>query len=402
MASNPTGRVPNKPSFYDKHPLGPCVKGTGTWRDDLGRKGLRVNRAQLKQIKDFLLGLVRTKIEKGEWESNESFQGIDGAQKRKPLIDAAKEKFSKRFRWDLVPEGWADLALAKLLVIIKSSLTSNKRERRKAPFLQTIKSLKAPAPQKHSEETTSQASLLALPLPPLPPPVPSPPSKLSNQPHLSSKDSSPQPKNNFGQQKHQAEITKKSKKQNGTDLQIRKDQQSMPKDRGLCERIPIQEASISDKGLPSHSQAAPVQPEPYIQIPSPTPQSQSPTIAQEGIYQQMTIVVKNKIIKEEHVDEQPWEDIAVELLTEEGKVKAFNRLLLLPSDFSLTRLLDKLADSSQSPFRFEQDFHELVHIEDFKQRVVQYEATWRTILQQAANKGKKKLVFEARNIQKKT
>jgi hypothetical protein len=115
------------------------------------------------------------------------------------------------------------------------------------------------------------------------------------------------------------------------------------------------------------------------------------------MFQQMTLVVVNAIVKGEYTDEQPWEDILVEYLTDEGKTKAFNRLLLLSSDFSLTKLKAKLADSSQSPFGFEENLHELVYVEDFRERIIRYDAAWRTVLQQAANKGKKKLVFKVRN-----
>jgi hypothetical protein len=111
----------------------------------------------------------------------------------------------------------------------------------------------------------------------------------------------------------------------------------------------------------------------------------------------MTLVAINAIVKGENTDEQPWEDILVEYLTEEGKTKAFNHLLLLLSDFSLTKLKAKLADSLQSPFGFEENLHELVYVEDFRGRIIRYDAAWRTVLQQAANKGKKKLIFKVRN-----
>jgi hypothetical protein len=65
------------------------------------------------------------------------------------------------------------------------------------------------------------------------------------------------------------------------------------------------------------------------------------------------------------------------------------RLLpLLSSDFNLAKFRANLADSSQSPFGFNLDLHELVYTSEFRERVIHYEAVWRAILQQAANEGK--------------
>ncbi|KAN0110497.1 hypothetical protein V8E51_006884 [Hyaloscypha variabilis] len=275
-------RVSKRVMFYDKHPLGPIAKG-GYFKDDLARKGL--------------------KIESGEWDHNTTFTGLEGAKKRKPLIDAAKEKYGARFRWDRIPENhkdWVDRVLAKLLVLLKSTY---KQEARKATLLQAADSFKVSASQVRSQSTKTsiQASLSALP-------------PLSITP--------PPPPTNSGLSQKSAQI---------------------------C----------------------------LIRTSS---QSQSPT-ATEGMFQQMTLVVVNAIVKREYTDEQPWEDILVESLTEEGKTKAFNRLLLLSSDFSLTKLKAKLADSSQSPFGFEENLHELVYVEDFRERIIRYDAAWRTVLQ---------------------
>jgi hypothetical protein len=74
------------------------------------------------------------------------------------------------------------------------------------------------------------------------------------------------------------------------------------------------------------------------------------------------------------------------------------RLLpLLSSDFSLAKFRANLADSSQSPFGFNENLHELVYTSEFRERVIHYEAVWRAILQHAANEGKKKLIFKVRN-----
>jgi hypothetical protein len=122
-------RVSKRVTFYDKHPLGPIAKG-GYFRDDLARKGLKVDPAQLKLIKDYMLGCIKAKIESGEWDHNTTFAGLEGAKKRKPLIDAAKEKYGARFRWDRIPENhkdWVDRALAKLLVLLKSTYKQEAR-----------------------------------------------------------------------------------------------------------------------------------------------------------------------------------------------------------------------------------------------------------------------------------
>jgi len=409
MVSNNKGRVPNI-AFYDKHPHGPCAKGKGTWRDDLGHKGLMVNRTQLTQIKDFLFGQIKAKIYKGEWEPTESFKGASGAQKRMPLIDAGKEKFSARFRWDRIPEkhkGWPDLALAKLLVLVKSRYVL---EMQKPACPQAAASLTITASREHYQKASSHASKSPL-RPPVLPVVPTPTTKLPNPLPLLFQDSPPRSKNGFDQQIHQEVITEQIKRHHSTASQPPQGQQGLPEDIGLTsDQLSIQDTISPDTGLlasippaiglPSHTvQLGPVQPEPSLQLSSLGTQSQSPALAQDGIYQQMTIVVHNAIIKGEDVDEHPWEDILVEYLTDEGKIKAFNRLMLLWTDFSLDRLKAKLADSSQSPFGFEEDLHELVHIGEFKELVIKWEAAWRTILQQAANKGKKKLVFKVRNKQ---
>jgi len=215
-------RVSKRVTFYDKHPPGPIAKG-GYFRDDLARKGLEVDPAQLKLIKDYMLGCIKAKIESGEWDHNTTFAGLEGAKKRKPLIDAAKEKYGARFRWDRIPENhkdWVDRALAKLLVLLKSTY---KQEARKATLLQAADSFEVPASQVRSQSTKTsiQASLSALPplsIPPPPPPTNSGLSQKSaqlvSQLSLSSQDSLLRLKNNLDQQTHQPVVTKKIKKQN--------------------------------------------------------------------------------------------------------------------------------------------------------------------------------------------
>jgi hypothetical protein len=74
------------------------------------------------------------------------------------------------------------------------------------------------------------------------------------------------------------------------------------------------------------------------------------------------------------------------------------RLLpLLSSDFNLAKFRANLADSSQSPFGFNLDLHELVYTSEFRERVIHYDAVWWPILQQAVNEGNKKLIFKVRN-----
>jgi hypothetical protein len=110
----------------------------------------------------------------------------------------------------------------------------------------------------------------------------------------------------------------------------------------------------------------------------------------------MSLIVINQIFKPEHNKEEPWEDIIVEYLTAEWKAKVdFYRLL--SSDFSLVKFKVKLSDPSQSPFEFDEEIHELIYTSRVRDRVVHYEAISRTILQQAANEGKKKLFFKVRD-----
>jgi hypothetical protein len=128
---------------------------------------------------------------------------------------------------------------------------------------------------------------------------------------------------------------------------------------------------------------------------SPSPVNKKSDIKPELIYQQMTLVVINNIFKPESCEDKPWENILVAYLTEKGSANDFNRLL--SSDFSLAKFKAKLADSAQSPFKFDEELHELIYTGRMRDRVVHYEAVWRTILQQAANEGKKKLCFKVRD-----
>ncbi|KAE9372346.1 hypothetical protein N431DRAFT_483159 [Stipitochalara longipes BDJ] len=304
-SNNPDqSRVPTNLTFYDKHPLGPISNPNGSWKDDLARKGLKVSRAQLKLIKDYMLGLIKAKIDSGEWESNELFVGVEGAKKRIPLIDAAKEKFGVRFGWDRIPKNhkdWVDRALAKLLVILKSS---NIQEIRKNASLHVIRSLEVPTTHLRSSQnttTSSQVSLSALPPPPSPPPT------------------------NDGLSEKSGQFTKYI---------------------DLTRQVPsLQPISQLDQGI--HATTSPptmipthpirpglLQPESYFQIPSSSHQ-QLPTTSLEGIYQQMTLVVINAIIKRENADEQPWEDILVEYLTRRAKPNTltgfYHQTLALPN-----------------------------------------------------------------------
>lgn len=51
-----------------------------------------------------MLARFTAKVESGEWKFDESFRGLDRAEKMKPVIGTTKAEFEQRFRWDLIPK----------------------------------------------------------------------------------------------------------------------------------------------------------------------------------------------------------------------------------------------------------------------------------------------------------
>jgi len=114
-------------------PTRPVLETRGCWRDALVRKGLFVDHVGLKLIKSDMLARFTAKVKSGEWQFDESFRGLDGAEKMKPIIGTTKAEFEQQLRWDLIPKvhkGWVDLALSRLLVSVRRMhIQSGEREK---------------------------------------------------------------------------------------------------------------------------------------------------------------------------------------------------------------------------------------------------------------------------------
>jgi hypothetical protein len=410
--SNPSQRrwapLP-EPSFYTDHPHGP-IRG-GNLSEALALQGLALSREQMLLVKK---DLTRRLIQKSKAEGPKVFEEPINVkpQLKRQVTDAIKAKFGAQFGWSRINhfnKNWVDIALSKLLSWAKEALNRNRKERRELQKLAlAVKQKKGLVVNTPSQDTTAK------------PPDTSNPNQNSTvtaqkplqmasegqkdsrkpmQPLESSQESSQTSPDIVGSQ---SAIVSDQKERQTNAAAFRYTPSSLI---DLTEGTPSQRSTLSNRSQTQTSmscndisQAAPSQPRLPQTATTYTQQNSVPTsneTAFEAIFRRMTLVVINSVFKPEKKDDEPWEDILVEYLTEEGKGKGFNRLL--SRDFCLAKFKAKLADLSQSPFGFDKDLHELCYAGGNRDRVMEYGADFRTILQQAANEEKRKLFFKVRN-----
>lgn len=82
MATGNPARSHLKPlpevGFYKKYSFGPMPTPNGGFRDDLAQKGLMVDQAQLRLIKQDMSDRIRARIVSGVWKLDETFRGSEG------------------------------------------------------------------------------------------------------------------------------------------------------------------------------------------------------------------------------------------------------------------------------------------------------------------------------------
>ena len=393
MATTNPGQPPLKQpvlppaTFYEENPDG-AIRGTNL-NENLAMKGLMVSHQQLGQIKQYLTLRLIQKARNGEWSKVfEEAVNINPRQK-KQVIDEVIAKFEPQFGWNRIDQfnkSWVNLTLSKLLSRAKENHNRGRKERQKLSLAQkhkeaairkvsTQKTLRdVPPPPQRSSRTLNNDQKDAAPKLNQNTTLSQDPTPRPNQISTFSPGLTLQPDNDLALRIQVAKVADKTRRQGNITLLLLPPlyscttAQYVDLTESASIRGPSQALNHSNSPITIPTPKYPIQAIHFqsgsaFQAPS---LSQSPSlinkkfeIKPELIYQQMTLVVINNIFKPESSKDEPWEDILVEYLTEKGSSKDFNRLL--SSDFSLAKFKAKLADSAQSPFKFDEELHELIY-----------------------------------------
>jgi hypothetical protein len=150
-------------------------------------------------------------------EVDESFRGLDGAEKMKPVIGTTKVEFEQQLRWDLIPKVhkvWVDIALSRLLVSVRRThIQSCEREKQngkgKVASLRKARSPPVRPSRSPRNATTLQSQTSASDTPPPNNNHQHEPAPKFDQPIIVPQDPSPRPKNDLEQRIKVAKVAEK-------------------------------------------------------------------------------------------------------------------------------------------------------------------------------------------------